>query len=545
MTIPKINSAHGSDTRNILNRAIDLINVQGKSIQDLVAKGQLTPSQYVSLIQTVNGLIAKGEITIDDIDKNNFKIDQTMVTNEFLQQIAGTANINAVPADGSLTTRKYIDKSVTPEKTDFFSISTNKFNVHAVLDGKTLDADGSIIDSPTHWLSDYIELPSDGKMSVTNGTYRLNLYDDNKNFISRAGITSSSLIDFSTATNASFIRISGSADKNVVTINDGTTLRPYVPYAKVLKKEHVPEVNFDDIDNVSVHPSQEIHFRSSKNLYNRFNLQKDKSMDPYGEIVTEEGRYLSDPIMLDGNKSISFRYEDGFRLGIYAVNGEIISRRNKTVNENLTINLSDLSGAHYMLVSPTVYFKDDIMINYGENSLPYEDYGFKLVSTPEVPITIDNSIIPAGSGSGSGGGGSTTPSIAGSTQIFENISGNYATNVLTEVYSTTETSELDYVELSTNNRLAEIIITYIDGEGVEKNYKIIDASNSNELPQTIENIITHGGVDIEFINYDEGTNDYKIAIKNLKFSNGFKVEIRNTHSTAINIAVQMAGRYYV
>ena len=183
------------------------------------------------------------------------------------------------------------------------------------------------------------------------------------------------------------------------------------------------------------------------------------------------------------------------------------------------------------------------MINEGENSLPYEDYGFKLVSTPEVPITIDNSIIPAGSGSG--GGGSTTPSTAGSTQIFESISGNYASNVLTEVYSTTATSELDYVELSTNNRLAEIIITYIDGEGVEKNYKIINASNSSELPQTIENIITHGGVDIEFINYDEGTNNYKIAIKNLKFSNGFKVGIRNTHSSAINIAVQMAGRYYV
>ena len=543
MVIPKINSAHGSDTRNILNRAIDLINVQGKSIQDLVAKGQLTPAQYAALIQTVNGLIAKGEITIDDIDKNNFKIDQTMVTNEFLQQIAGTADINAVPADGSLTTRKYVDKSVTPEKTDFFSISSNKFNKHTVLDGKTLDADGSIIDSPTHWLSDYIELPSDRKMSVTEGTFRLNLYDNNKNFISRVGITSSSLIDFPTATNAAFIRISGTMDKNAVTINDGTTLRPYVPYAKVLKKEHVPEVDFDDINNISVHPRQEVHFRDSKNLYNRFNLQKDKSMDPYGEIVTEEGRYLSEPIMLDGNKSISFRYEDGFRLGIFGENGEVISRRNKVVNQNLTINLSDLNGAHYMLVSPNDVAKDNIMINYGENSLPYEDYGFKLVSTPEVPITIDNSIIPAGSGSG--GGGSTTPSIAGSTQIFENISGNYASNVLTDVYSTTETSEIDYVELSTNNRLAEIIITYIDGDGVEKNYKIINASNSSELPQTIENIITHGGVDIEFINYDEGTNNYKIAIKNLKFSNGFKVEIRNTHSSAINIAVQMAGRYYV
>ena len=542
MTIPKINSAHGSDTRNIINRNIDVTNELGKRFQDLVAEGQLTPSQYASLIQTVNGLIAKGEITIDDIDKNNFKIDQTMVTNEFLQQIAGTADINAVPADGSLTTRKYVDKSVTPEKTDFFSISSNKFNKNAVLDGKTIDLDGSIINDSKRWLSDYIEVPSNKIMSVTSGTHRIALYDENKAFISRSGVSSDSLIDLSSTPNVKFIRISGTMDKNNVMVNNGSTLRTYVPYSKVLKKEHAPDVNFEEIDNISVHPSQEVHFRNSKNLYNRFKLQKNKTLDPYGKVISEEGRYLSDPIILDPNKPIATKYEDGFRYAIYDRDGNNISRSNKIANQNLVIEIAELPGAYSMLVSPVEIQKDQIMINEGENSLPYEDYGFKLVSTPEVPISIDNSIVPQGSGSG---GGSSSPSIAGSTQIFESISGNYASNVLTEVYSTTATSELDYVELSTNNRLAEIIITYIDGAGVEKDYKIINASNTTGLPQTIENIVLYGGVDVEFLKYDEGANDYKIAIKNLKFSNGFKVKIRNMHSSTINIAVQMAGRYYV
>ena len=543
MTIPKINSAHGSDTRNIINRAIEVINVQGKSIQDLVAEGQLTPEQYATLIQTVNSLIAKGEITTADIDKNNFLIDETMISDSFRKIVTGNAPIHAVPADESLTTRKYVDKSVTPEKTDFFLISNNKFNKNTVLDGKSIDLDGSIINDSNRWLSDYIEVPSNKIMSVTRGTHRIALYDENKAFISRSGVSSDSLIDLSSIQNLKFIRISGTMDKNKVMVNNGSTLKTYVPYSKVLKKEHAPDVNFEEIDNISVHPSQEVHFRNSKNLYNRFKLQKNKTLDPYGKVISEEGRYLSDPIILDPNKPIATKYEDGFRYAIYDRDGNNISRSNKIANQNLVIEIAELPGAYSMLVSPVEIQKDQIMINEGENSLPYEDYGFKLVSTPEVPITIDNSIIPAGSGSG--GGGSTTPSTAGSTQIFESISGNYASNVLTEVYSTTATSELDYVELSTNNRLAEIIITYIDGEGVEKNYKIINASNSSELPQTIENIITHGGVDIEFINYDEGTNNYKIAIKNLKFSNGFKVGIRNTHSSAINIAVQMAGRYYV
>ena len=540
--IPKINSAHGSETRNIINRAIDLINVQGKSIQDLVAEGQLTPSQYASLIQTVNGLIAKGEITTADIDKNNFKIDQTMVTNEFLQQIAGTANINAVPADESLTTRKYVDKSVTPEKTDFFLISNNKFNKNTVLDGKSIDLDGSIINDSNRWLSDYIEVPSNKIMSVTRGTHRIALYDENKAFISRSGVSSDSLIDLSSTPNVKFIRISGTMDKNNVMVNNGSTLKTYVPYSKVLKKEHAPDVNFEEIDNISVHPSQEVHFRNSKNLYNRFKLQKNKTLDPYGKVISEEGRYLSDPIILDPNKPIATKYEDGFRYAIYDRDGNNISRSNKIANQNLVIEIAELPGAYSMLVSPVEIQKDQIMINEGENSLPYEDYGFKLVSTPEVPISIDNSIVPQGSCSG---GGSSSPSIAGSTQIFESINGSYASNALTDVYSTTNTSELDYLEFSSNSLLAEIIITYIDGAGVEKDYKIINASNTTELRQTIENIVLYGGVNVEFLKYDEGAKDYKIAIKNLKFSNGFKVKIRNTHSSPINIAVQMAGRYYV
>lgn len=542
MVIPKINSAHGSDTRNVLNRAIDVINVQGKSIQDLVAKGQLTPTQYANLIQTVNGLISKGDIKTEDLDKNNFLIDETMISDSFRKIVTGNAPIHAVPADGSLTTRKFVDKSVTPEKTDFFLISNNKFNKNTVLDGKSIDLDGSIINDSNRWLSDYIEVPSNKIMSVTSGTHRIALYDENKSFISRSGVSSDSLIDLSSTPNVKFIRISGTMDKNNVMVNNGSTLRKYVPYSKVLKKEHAPDVNFEEIDNISVHPSQEVHFRNSKNLYNRFKLQKNKTLDPYGKVISEEGRYLSDPIILDPNKPIATKYEDGFRYAIYDRDGNNISRSNKIANQNLVIEIAELPGAYSMLVSPVEIQKDQIMINEGENSLPYEDYGFKLVSTPEVPISIDNSIVPQGSGSG---GGSSSPSIAGSTQIFESINGSYASNALTDVYSTTNTSELDYLEFSSNSLLAEIIITYIDGAGVEKDYKIINASNTTELPQTIENMVLYGGVDVEFLKYDEGANDYKIAIKNLKFSNGFKVKIRNMHSSTINIAVQMAGRYYV
>lgn len=56
------------------------------------------------------------DIGIGQINKNKGKIDQTYLSDSLLQQIAGDAPINAVPADGSLTTSKYADESITSKK---------------------------------------------------------------------------------------------------------------------------------------------------------------------------------------------------------------------------------------------------------------------------------------------------------------------------------------------------------------------------------------------------------------------------------------------
>ena len=112
------------------------MNEQGKTIQDLVAEGQLTEEQYANLINTVNGMlksgevdrydlspelraevdtlnnkIDKGEVTVADINKNKGKLDQTYMSEEFLQQMTGGTPINATPADGSITENK-LDSNV-------------------------------------------------------------------------------------------------------------------------------------------------------------------------------------------------------------------------------------------------------------------------------------------------------------------------------------------------------------------------------------------------------------------------------------------------
>ena len=55
-------------------------------------------------------------ISVTQINKNLGKFDQTYMTDEFLQQIAGESSLNQIAADNSLTTQKFVDDAVTFDK---------------------------------------------------------------------------------------------------------------------------------------------------------------------------------------------------------------------------------------------------------------------------------------------------------------------------------------------------------------------------------------------------------------------------------------------
>ena len=63
-----------------------------------------------------NKLDKGGEIVVSQINKNKGKFDQTYMTDEFLEQIRGEASLNAVVADGGVTTEKLADFSVNRNK---------------------------------------------------------------------------------------------------------------------------------------------------------------------------------------------------------------------------------------------------------------------------------------------------------------------------------------------------------------------------------------------------------------------------------------------
>lgn len=125
MKLQRTGSNWDRSNRNGINNNWERLEGIIKSIDSLVANGQLTPSQYSDLLKELNGLISRGDVSIYDIDKNKGLLDQSFLSEELLKQIAGTAPILSTLADGIVTNNKVAGRAITPDKTTFFNIGEN------------------------------------------------------------------------------------------------------------------------------------------------------------------------------------------------------------------------------------------------------------------------------------------------------------------------------------------------------------------------------------------------------------------------------------
>ena len=509
---------------------------------DLVNEGKLTEEQFQRLQVELNGLLKKGEVSIFDINKNLGKIDQSFLTEELIQQIAGSASVNAIPADKSITTKKLAEKAITPEKTSFINVSTNLLDPSVVAYNKTIDVSGNIVDAPNHFLSDFIEFDDTKTISFTQGTYIILLYDTNKNFKFRSGATNASKFDVSADNTISYFRISRATSPDNIMLNHGSTLLPFEKFYKKLKREALPLIDFNELQNINVTPEQESYFKQASNIFNKFNLQTGKSIDVQGKLIDDTNWVTTHKIKVQGSE-VAFSTENSVQWAVFDKTDRLLARSGKNPNTTTTLNLSLLPTADYFIVSVAKSIKDTFMMNYGDKVLPYDEYGFTMVSTPEIPIKISNDIVPENTGNGNNE--SSINTLVGTEQIYIERATSYTTGETSELYNSNYKSQIDYVELTSNNVKTELKISYIDSEGITTEASIIKPDDNSILPLTIENIVNYGYPNVEYLLYDPVRTQFKIAIKNLNFSNGAKISIINNHTATVNASVKIVGRYYV
>ena len=111
---------YGADTREAIAQALERVYHDAIESGNVDMELSMARKHFRDLAARLDaGDADLRNISVDWINKSLGKLDQTFMSDEFLQQMAGATPINAVPANDSLTTVKYADKSVTYEKTSF------------------------------------------------------------------------------------------------------------------------------------------------------------------------------------------------------------------------------------------------------------------------------------------------------------------------------------------------------------------------------------------------------------------------------------------
>lgn len=115
-SLPDIRNAVNQNNQQIENLVIENGNSNAEIVAartDYTGKTYSTVGERTDyMTMKLNEKLDKGSVSVSDIDKNKGKFDQTYLSDDLLQQIAGDAPVTTVPADKSITSQKYADKSI-------------------------------------------------------------------------------------------------------------------------------------------------------------------------------------------------------------------------------------------------------------------------------------------------------------------------------------------------------------------------------------------------------------------------------------------------
>ena len=385
MAIPKINSAHGSDTRNIINATINSVNAQGKTIQDLVAKGQLTPSQYLQLIQAVNGLISKGDASFDDIDINKGKLLPKHLSEEVLKMLTGDAPVNAVPADGSLTTRKYAEKSVTQNKTNFLKLGKNLFKKTDVTFDKLLSYTSDNISDTAGYVSQLEYIPAQANTTYHRNTEAVVVcYDSEHN---RIGGFAWGKGVFTTPPNTAYIRFSTTVSQgrlNTLQIEKGSSETPYESFRWEIDGLYTTFEN-NTLNGNAVMPStinkEKLDFKvpeviPSKNLFDKSKAAIGFFVNQSnGQLVANSAHSASDFIGIEPSGKYSVTPDGALRVVFYDINKNFIEGH---LTPTSPITAPD--NAYFAMVSFSSSALENFQFVKGSTLGDYEPYGYTLAN---------------------------------------------------------------------------------------------------------------------------------------------------------------------
>ncbi|WP_314347803.1 hypothetical protein [Mammaliicoccus vitulinus] len=356
---------------------------------DLVNDGKLTEEQFQRLQIELNGLLKKGEVSIFDINKSLGKIDQTFLTEELIQQIAGNANVNAIPADNSITTEKVANKAVTPGKTNFAIASKNLFNIDTAIKDKAINKTTGLIETFPGWfVSDFIPVEK-GQQYKRSKYAEILIYDNNKQYISFYGNSDTVL---SIPSTTSYVRLNiQSANINEFQFEKGSTTTTFQEYGITVDGLNLTEnsikpnsISNDKIKDKTLEKSKVSFIQESNNLFNIQTITRDKSLADNGNITDNINYVISDYIDVvpgetynTNNKQYGYVLYDSFKNYI---GGRGQATTNVTIPSNAKYIRLSITNIHLV----EFQFFNAINQNIG-------DYSIDIINKPNITGAFNQS----------------------------------------------------------------------------------------------------------------------------------------------------------
>lgn len=379
MYLHKIGNSLNSRNKNNLNSNFITIEQYLRVISDTILtnlNAQLTPQQFEQLQITLNDLVRKGDLSVSDINYNLGKIGLENLSDEVIKAIAGTADVNAVTADGSIFTPKLATDSVTTEKTAFVKTGKNIFRVNEVVVGQAVSNTTGTLAASQYFVTSAFEPITPSTEYTQNYGEVLAFYDINKQYIS--GLAKATTVKqprtFTTPENAYYLRTS-TLKEGVDTYNYkqyqiekgavSTAYEEYYRYIDYLR----PIIGDGTISGDKVAPStltlDKLGFTdTSVNLFDKTKATQGFYVNPStGALSANTSYYASDFINIKGASQVT----KSNALNLYAfydANKQFITN---SATSTQTVNVP--SNAVYVRFSVSYLNIDKDMLVKG-NSLP-------------------------------------------------------------------------------------------------------------------------------------------------------------------------------
>ena len=297
-------------------------------------------------------------INVNWINKNLGKLDQSFMSEEFLQQMAGNTPINAVPADGSLTTSKYSEKSITPVKlSGAREISgENLYHPSDIINGKYIKDSGIIVNGVDVSMATVYVSPNsiysfwrkrDAWEPVHSGPLVLNKVDGNKEVIDASTLTKGvhlgyEYVVFKTDTDTVSVSFNtklatwDSSDKTILVEGN------IISNKKEIKKIFSSEITDTKARDAILNYDKQTELTTPINLYNQNYLIEGKYIHESGEIRETSNVSFSKIPIVGGRTYTLWRGTNTWSLGSA---GPIVF--STVENVRTTINASDYISGTY------------------------------------------------------------------------------------------------------------------------------------------------------------------------------------------------------